>query len=257
MPRTVTIPFDGNKPWLSVYFIVSCIAYPQSIKNTKQKRFFDALRFRREARRIPKHLRDMFIKEELKEIIDNGWKSFDRTISAGLILALQVMRIEPGGPATVANLEKYARMLIGWDPDNVNTTYKSKIWKPSWPVIHLAVTINLYLYDQPNRRKWLLGRTLGSYPALVELLKIQDELWVTIPHFDKKFKDQLIKFKFAPAQEQIVDEKSRKWHALFAGLNLMYESEPGDCFRAVKDETGTLQIELVPREVRPVAKTSS
>ena len=146
-------------------------------------------------------------------------------------------------------------MLIGWDPDNVNTTYNTKIWKPSWPVIHLAMTLSLSLYHQPNRRNWLIGRTLDSYPALVELLKIQDLLWTTIPYLNRKFKDQLIKFKFAPAQEQIVDEGSRKLQAVFASTLPFFEG--GARVRAVKDETGTYKVELVPIELHSVPKTSS
>ena len=39
----------------------------------------------------------MFVREEeLKKIIDDGWKSFDRTISAGLILALQLIAYMDG-----------------------------------------------------------------------------------------------------------------------------------------------------------------
>ena len=72
MPRIVRIPYDGNQALVECLFYLSCIAIPQSIEKTKQNRFFDALMFLREARRIPKHLRKRFIREELKEIIDNG-----------------------------------------------------------------------------------------------------------------------------------------------------------------------------------------
>jgi hypothetical protein len=251
MSRIVRIPVDGDKPWFSGYFIVSCLAYPGSIENTKQKRFLDALIFRRESRRCAERSRDKYFNEIFTQDIDEGWERFGRTMSAGLILACQISDIWTDERPTLANLEPYVRELIGWSPDSLGSSYKSRIWRPSWPVIHLAAALILFIYHRPNRAKSFMGRALCGYPELVELLQLQAILWATISH--KKIKDRLIKFEFAFAQEE-TDEESREWQEFFAVINLLSEIEPGARFRVVKDEAGTYKVELLPIELHPVPK---
>jgi|tagenome__1003787_1003787.scaffolds.fasta_scaffold20893115_1 hypothetical protein len=245
--RIISVPFCDGEPWMTFYFLVSCLAHPRSTR--KQKQLYDALILRRRFRSISTKLqRDIYVNEQLNKVIAEGWDKALRTMSAGEILKYQILGLTWLGPATLVNLEQYARGCIGLDPYSTGKYYISGVWKPSWPVIHLAAAVSLYGVDPPNRLTGRIGRLSRSYAASVQVLEIADLIRRILPLYHPKFTDdKFTRFQFVPSKEPIVDESSHQWRAIFRAVDLLNrERERGsDCrARIVRDATGSLRVEL-------------
>jgi hypothetical protein len=196
MPRAViNVPiFQRAAPFDAVSLLLSHIAYPDSADERERENFFAALCRWAYIKTGSVHKNSTLIQEvrpyifypthtDFISCLKRGTKLLWHHLTASWIIlnphltALETGKAPPkvdGFEPTVTNLSAIIRASMGWDGDS-DSTFKSKIWRPTKPIAHMAYTfvVNVVipnLKTNPSPTNGSILEMLFPFPSNEKLL---------------------------------------------------------------------------------------
>ena len=136
-------------------------------------------------------------------ILSKANRRWNHRQSAGRIALAQILNIKRDGfSPTLKNQEQMERILLGWDPETVNSdsTYKTKVWGRTRPVLHMAAAF-----------VWIQGFNEASFSHLISnsddfdyFLELAENIRLGLPSVHKMYRhEQFLKIEPAVSVNSI------------------------------------------------------
>ncbi len=231
MPRAVIkIPiFQRAAPFDAISVLLSRVAYPDEADEREREYFFAALcRWayiktgtvdRNWSSSIQEVIPYIFLTPEHKFLkrLKRGTTLLRHHLMAGYnildphLAALGTGKAPPkvkGFDPTITNLSVLIRHRLGWDGDS-DSTFKSKIWRPTKPVAHMAFTLVINVViphindtqqprpDAQNMLEWLFP--FPSVEKLLGILTVAEKVRLKLPEIRQFRITEESTLKFEPA----------------------------------------------------------
>jgi hypothetical protein len=207
--RVIRIPVIKGKPWASACFLASYLAYPEQTSEDDKQRslFYAALLVWQEVRHmrhLDQTLREKFVDgESLFRTFKKGINKIVDCLTAGHSVTYHLfdLKTEDGLANTVENLALVQARFLGSRSVNSASTYLTRKWGPSSPVLHLATAFLLYCMDNEGYGELsLFYHFMFHHKALARLVAVADGLHLILPNCRNIYRDyQFIKFEFIPS----------------------------------------------------------
>jgi hypothetical protein len=209
--KVLEVPTSNSEPFVSALWVLSYLAYPNPDETPKQEAYFRALEFRWQIQHVDANLMKMFVEKKYLNILTRGGKKIEQRVSAGRIALIQIFRIKRDGQPTLQDQQQHERILLGWSKDATesDSTYKTKVWGPSRPVLHIATALT-YVHAANIKKSLMqvLFDLVYDPLALIGLLELAENLRRGLPSINSMYSlDQFVKLYVA--RPISVDERQR------------------------------------------------
>ena len=153
----VSIPSSEINPFVRPLALLALLAFPNPDEKKDRLLLLRALLLQVQTRHLDSGILNSFLDRKYFTILSKGSRRLKQRQSAGRIAMFQILNLKREGfSPTLKNQEQMERILLGWDFETVNSdsTYKTKVWGTTRPVLHLAAALfwiqafNEATYDQ-------------------------------------------------------------------------------------------------------------
>jgi hypothetical protein len=207
--KVFDVPTSNTEPFLSALYVLSYLAYPESA--SKQKDFFQAMKFQWQIRHADPKLAKAFLEKKYFNTLLRGGTQIVRRVSAGRIALLQIFKISGKVKPTLDVQIPRERILLGWSKEATesNSTYKTKVWGPTRPVLHVATALAyIQAMNNVNDLKKNIAYLVTDPLALIGLLELSENLRRGLPSIHLMYRlDDFVKIQIT--KPVLIDQHAR------------------------------------------------
>jgi hypothetical protein len=209
--QVLEVPTSDTEPFASALWVLSYLAYPKANETSQRDAFLQAMKFQWQISHVDPKLTKRFVEKKFSIQLQRGGRKLTHRASAGRIALLQIFNVNRDGRPGLRDQAQHERILLGWSKDATesDSTYKSKVWGRSRPVLHIATALTYFhAVNNSYSLKQIVAKLVADPLALIGLLELAENLRRGLPSIDSMYSlDQFVAMYVG--QPILIDQRIR------------------------------------------------